>query len=108
MNELFTSNEPIYWQRVTETFKHAYGQRTNLGDFLNDPEMAPIINATYQRLLDPDFVNEVRSKISDTSTHTDYEFYGANFTFVSDNGTANMAVIAPNGDAVSITSTVNN
>jgi len=46
MNELFTSNEPIYWQRVTETFKHAYGQRTNLGDFLNDPEMAPIINET--------------------------------------------------------------
>ena len=45
--------------------------------------------------------------IDDTSTSNDYEFYGAHFYAVEDKGTAHLSVIAPNGDAVSSTSTIN-
>lgn len=39
---------------------------------------------------------------------TDYKYYGANFSNEPDHGTANMAVLAPNGDAIVVTSTINN
>ena len=45
--------------------------------------------------------------IDDTSTHNDYEFYGADFYGVEDKGTAHLSVIAPNGDAVAVSSTLN-
>lgn len=49
----------------------------------------------------------MRSRISDYQTSQSYAFYGANYSSEADHGTAHVAVIAPNGDAVSITSTTN-
>ncbi|XP_030379044.1 scoloptoxin SSD14 [Scaptodrosophila lebanonensis] len=108
MSELNTEKSEIFWQRTIETFKHAYGQRTNLGDFLNDPEQEPTITETLKKLRSEDFVKQVQSLIFDDRTFADSKYYGANFTNAPDGGTAHMNVLAPNGDAIAITSTINN
>ncbi|KAH8386387.1 hypothetical protein KR093_000174, partial [Drosophila rubida] len=107
MSELYASDEGVYWQRVVETFKHAYGQRTNLGDYENDPEFGDSIKQQLEKIMGQQLVTSVRSLIKDNSTSQDYLHYGANFTVEPDHGTAHMNVLAANGDAVSITSTIN-
>ncbi|KAI8034591.1 hypothetical protein M5D96_012644 [Drosophila gunungcola] len=108
MSELNTDNEEIYWQRAVEAFKHAYGQRTNLGDMYADPVNGDSINGTLERMLQPEFLESIRKLIHDDRTSQEYLDYGANFTVEEDHGTAHMNVLATNGDAVSITSTINN
>lgn len=103
MEPLYTENHNVYWQRVIETFKHAYGHRTNLGDIHYEPQVAEELS----RLLDREYAAEIRKLIRDNATFTDFNYYGANFTNEEDHGTANIAVLAPNGDAISVTSTVN-
>lgn len=46
-------------------------------------------------------------KIDDLKTFNDIKFYGGEFYTPKDHGTAHAAVLAPNGDAVSVTSTIN-
>lgn len=60
-----------------------------------------------KNLTDPTFAHKIRDSIDDNRTYNSYEHYGANYTITEDHGTANIAVIAPNGDAVVITGTVN-
>ncbi|KAH8414868.1 hypothetical protein KR215_007592, partial [Drosophila sulfurigaster] len=107
MSELYASDEGIYWQRVVETFKHAYGQRTNLGDYENDPEYGDSIKEQLEKILGDELATSVRQMIKDDSTSQDFVHYGGNFTVEPDHGTAHMNVLAANGDAVSITSTIN-
>jgi gamma-glutamyltranspeptidase/glutathione hydrolase/leukotriene-C4 hydrolase len=51
--------------------------------------------------------NQIRHNIDDNRTYTDPGYYGALNYSVDDHGTAHVSIIAPNGDAASITSTVN-
>jgi len=103
MESMYTDARDVYWQRMIETFKHAYGLRTNLGDIVFEPE----VRKDLDLLLDREHAAEVRKLILDNQTFTDYEYYGANFSNVEDHGTANVAVLSPDGDAISITSTIN-
>lgn len=50
---------------------------------------------------------DIRSKFSDNVTLQDPRQYGADFSIKEDHGTAHLALVAENGDAVSITSTIN-
>lgn len=50
---------------------------------------------------------ETREKIHDGWTSQDPSYYGAHYIAVSDHGTANIVTLAPNGDAVAATSTIN-
>lgn len=59
-------------------------------------------------MLNLDYAAEIRSKIEDDRTYEDYKHYGANFSIPDDHGTAHISVIAPNGDAVAVTTTINN
>lgn len=52
-----------------------------------------------------DFINYIRSRINDTHTQ-DVSYYGPSFEF-SNHGTAHMSVVAPDGSAVALTSTIN-
>uniref|UniRef100_A0A1A9X250 Gamma-glutamyltransferase n=1 Tax=Glossina brevipalpis TaxID=37001 RepID=A0A1A9X250_9MUSC len=103
MEPLQTSNEPVYWQRMIEAFKHGYGFRTNLGDAYYEPH----VNEELEKFISPEFAADIRRLIKDDMTCTDVIYYNANFAHVEDHGTANLSVIAPNGDAIAITSTVN-
>lgn len=45
--------------------------------------------------------------IRDNQTYNDYKHYGAKFDLVDDHGTANINVLAPNGDAIAVTGSIN-
>lgn len=96
-------SDPLTWQRVVESFKHAYGIRTRLGD----PSYVPEIEALIRNLTDKGYADYIRDKIKDDHTYTTYDYYGADFSPSEDHGTAHVSVLAPNGDAVAVTSTIN-
>ena len=50
--------------------------------------------------------DQIRHKISDSATH-EQSYYGERFHVPLKTGTTHLTVLAPNGDAVSVTSTVN-
>jgi gamma-glutamyltranspeptidase/glutathione hydrolase/leukotriene-C4 hydrolase len=56
-------------------------------------------------LSDRNVINEYMEKINDNFIHPT-SYYGSD-DFVIDNGTAHTSLIAPNGDAVAITSSIN-
>ncbi|KAL3273405.1 hypothetical protein HHI36_014851 [Cryptolaemus montrouzieri] len=89
-------------QRIVESFKFAYGMRTRLGD----------TNTTAMNKFVKDLASMEKAKltvklIKDNKTSQDPEYYGAQIAKIGDHGTAHISVLAPDGDAVSVTSTVN-
>ena len=58
------------------------------------------------QMLDPKTGNRLRNKIRDDKTHKDVSYY-ADFFSNADYGTTHVAVLAVDGDAVSVTSTIN-
>ncbi|XP_026736900.1 glutathione hydrolase 1 proenzyme-like isoform X2 [Trichoplusia ni] len=97
-----TEDKVLTYHRILEAFKYAYAVRTKLGDmdFLDLKEL--IRNVTT-----PEFGSEIRMRINDTSTSNDTATYGAETYNQPDAGTAHISIIAANGDAVSITSSIN-
>ncbi|XP_058055488.1 glutathione hydrolase 1 proenzyme-like [Anopheles bellator] len=96
--------DPLTWHRIVESMKFAYGLRTRLGDPAHTAEARDVI----RNMTDPQFATFIRQHlIDDNATHTDFKYYGAEFADVKDQGTAHICVLAPNGDAVSATSTIN-
>lgn len=60
-----------------------------------------------RNLTSAEYANDIRLKIKDNSTSEKPEDYGAVFFGTDDHGTAHISVLAENGDAVSVTSSVN-
>ena len=58
------------------------------------------------QMLDPKTGNRIRNKIRDDKTHKDVRYY-ADFFSNADYGTTHVAVLVPDGDAVSVTSSIN-
>ena len=54
-----------------------------------------------------DYATATYLKIDDTYTVEDPSYYGADFCQKEDHGTTHLSVLAPNGDAVAVTSTIN-
>jgi len=96
----------VVYQRIIETFKHAYAQRTHLGD-PGDKSIAHTVHELMRNLTNPDFIQAVKSKIHDNETSNSYQYYGAEHYIPEDHGTAHFAVIGPTGDAISVTTTIN-
>ncbi|XP_068085022.1 scoloptoxin SSD14 isoform X2 [Anabrus simplex] len=90
------------YHRMIEAFKFAFGKRTELGD-------PSYVNVTdlIKNLTSLDYATSVRNLIQDNKTMNSPDAYGAVYINQEDHGTAHVSVIAPNGDAVSVTSTVN-
>lgn len=88
--------------RITEAMKWAYAKRTELGDmnFVDVTELS-------KNLTSDDFAKGIQSQITDTKTFQDPGHYGAVTATRENHGTAHFSVLAPNGDAVSVTSTIN-
>lgn len=92
----------LSFHRIIEAFKYGYAKRTELGDpaFLE-------IDDLLANLTSSDYANGIRELIDDLQTFNDTKHYGANYSMPEDHGTAHVSIIAPNGDAVAITGTIN-
>lgn len=98
----FHKQDKLFYHRLIEAFKFGFAKRTKLGD-----EMTEEVVKTLAELASREYANSIRSVISDDKTFNDFEHYGANATVQVDHGTAHISVLAPNGDAVALTSTIN-
>lgn len=58
-------------------------------------------------MLSPELAEEIRRKIDDNHTTNDPKYYGGEFEVINDKGTSHISVLAPNGDAISVTSSIN-
>lgn len=103
INSKLTHDRALLWHRLIESFKHAYGRRSLLGDVDKEPH----VRAIFEDMTDPEYADDILHLIDDENTIDDMSFYGAKFIAQEDRGTAAMSVLHPNGDAVSITSTIN-
>lgn len=99
-------NRVTSWHRFIEACKFAYAKRTLLGDWSVD-SIASGVREVVSNMTSEAWWSETIARISDTATNTDPRWYGAEFSSVEDSGTAHMSILSPQGDAVSVTSTVN-
>ncbi|XP_058126928.1 glutathione hydrolase 1 proenzyme-like [Anopheles ziemanni] len=88
--------------RIVEAFKYAYGKRTEIGD----PRYIDVRELTAN-LTSDEYAETVRKRIDDEHTHADPRDYDGYFFTPNNDGTAHISVLAPSGDAVSVTSSVN-
>ncbi|ESO95462.1 hypothetical protein LOTGIDRAFT_188739 [Lottia gigantea] len=87
--------------RIIEAMKFAYAKRTNLGDdaFVNVTELV-------SNMTSPEFGESIRQMIDDTRTYGTMH-YGPTFYDENKVGTSHLAAIDMDGNAVSVTSTIN-
>lgn len=57
--------------------------------------------------MNPEFAEQIRQRITDEKTSNDLSFYDTKFTSKTNHGTSPLSLIAPNGDAVAVTSSIN-
>lgn len=97
--------ETLTYHRIVEAFKFAYAQKTKEGDpdFIDKDKIEKwMTNMTSDKV-----GNEFRQMITDDATHN-VSFYGPELdTIPTDQGTTHLSVYAENGDAVSLTSSIN-
>ncbi|KAG5872870.1 Glutathione hydrolase 1 proenzyme, partial [Gonioctena quinquepunctata] len=89
-------------QRIVESFKFGYGKRTEFGD----PDFDNF-DGLLANLTSGDYAEAIRQLISDNETSQDPKYYGATTELKEDHGTSHISVLSPEGDAVSVTSTIN-
>lgn len=102
-NFLLNSNKEIIWHRLIETFKWAYAKRTELGD----PDFEKDVENLVKNFTSADYAENIRRLINDTWTSNDPNFYGAVTSNPEDHGTCHVSVLDEDGNAVSVTSTIN-
>ncbi|KAJ7387660.1 hypothetical protein OS493_000997 [Desmophyllum pertusum] len=92
----------LTYHRIVESFKFSYAWRSRLGD----PAFNPKIDKVAKEMLKQETGDRIRHKIRDSMTYKDVSYYADSFSD-ADYGTTHLAVLAPNGDAVSVTTTIN-
>ncbi|XP_065664152.1 glutathione hydrolase 1 proenzyme [Hydra vulgaris] len=94
----------LTYHRIIEAFKFGYAQKTKMGDpnFLEKDSL----NQWLQNMTSLDVGTYYRLKITDYLTHN-ISYYGAELPPPTDRGTTHLSIYAANGDAVSLTSTIN-
>ena len=66
-----------------------------------------ICRQIVSRLLRDEMAEAAHKNIRDSHTIEDAGFYGSDYLVTEDHGTAHTSLLAPNGDAVAVTSTIN-
>ncbi|XP_071503260.1 glutathione hydrolase 1 proenzyme-like [Diadema antillarum] len=95
------SNKVLTYHRIIEAFKFAYAKRSALGDesFVNITEL--VANMTSQT-----YADGLRARINDDRTYN-YTYYDPEFQIVNDGGTSHISIVDQEGNAASVTSTIN-
>uniref|UniRef100_A0A668RKX6 Gamma-glutamyltransferase 5a n=1 Tax=Oreochromis aureus TaxID=47969 RepID=A0A668RKX6_OREAU len=91
-----TDDKILFYHRYIEALKFANGLKKHI----RDPRFIPDENLT-----EDSFANHIRSLISSDKTH-DPQYYGKN-SYMDSIGTTHLSVLAEDGSAVSVTSTIN-
>lgn len=95
--------DTLSYHRIIEAYKIAYARRSDLAD----PDFVESARILVQNLTNYEYAKEIRKKIDDTKTYNNIDYYGGHFIAPEDHGTAHISVLAPNGDAVAVTGTIN-
>ena len=119
----FDFRDAVTYQRFVEACKFGFAKRTMLADWRDQEHRQELEKVTKKNeefpwelvfclqlvddLASSEYAWMIRQQIRDNWTSNNVTFYGADFSGRDDAGTAHLAVLAPNGDAVSVTSTVN-
>lgn len=90
----------LFYHRFIEACKFGFGLRYLIGDDNFDDS-----TDLYKTLSDQNIINEYKERISETNVFPS-NYYGSK-GFNEDHGTAHTSIVAPNGDAVAITSSIN-
>ena len=98
----YHNENKLYYHRLIEAFKFAFAKRTKLGD-----EKSEGVLSTLEELESLEIAEMIRLMIDDDKTFDDFAHYGTNTSNVVDHGTGHVSVLAQNGDAVALTSTIN-
>lgn len=107
MNEFNVKSEKKTMHRFIEAMKFAYAKRSKLGDW-NDPKIQKSVNDTIEYIKSDEWMQFVRNHLKDDTTNSSADYYGATYQYTPDDaGTSSIAVLSENGDAVSVTSTLN-
>lgn len=102
LREYELKDDALSYHRMAEAFKIAYAKKTLLGGESTEEMQKIIRNLTSKR-----YADKFRALIRDNETSQDFEYYGAKFFSEEDRGTGHIAILAPNGDAISVTATIN-
>ncbi|XP_012258979.2 glutathione hydrolase 1 proenzyme [Athalia rosae] len=91
------------YHKIIEAFKFGFALRTKLAD----PAYVDLKNL-LGNLTSRSYAEEIRTRISDRETWNDPRRYGEFAPQAkNDQGTSHVSILAPNGDAVSATSSIN-
>ncbi|XP_055587265.1 glutathione hydrolase 1 proenzyme-like [Uranotaenia lowii] len=96
-------DEATSWHRMVEAFKFAFGASSHLGD----PDFHPILHQLSRNLTNEEYAHEIRRQIMDDRTFNDTAHYGAVNEPVRNRDSSHISVLTPDGDAVSVTSSIN-
>ncbi|KAB2619730.1 gamma-glutamyltranspeptidase 1-like [Pyrus ussuriensis x Pyrus communis] len=93
--------DPLWIHREIESLKHVFAVRMNLGD----PEFVNVTKVLAD-MLSPEFAEQMKKTIYDNMTF-DPSHYGGRWSQINDHGTSHLSIVDPQGNAVSMTTTVN-
>jgi len=95
------------WHRIIETFKHAFGFQTQLGD----PAFTSAVAEASQKFLSEPITKMIKGKIVENQTFEDPSYYGSIISQLQLeqrlSGGSHISILSPTGDAVSVTSSIN-
>ena len=99
-------HQPLFWHRFVEAAKFGYAGRTEMGDW-HMPELREMMKDMIRNLTSQAWVDHIASQIDDARTYSDPEHYGAKEELHEDHGTCQHSFLSPDGDAVSVTASIN-
>ncbi|KAK7124704.1 hypothetical protein R3I94_018928 [Phoxinus phoxinus] len=96
-----TENKILTYHHIIEAFRAAYEERSKLGD----PHCENITDA-IQKMTSDSFADYIRRKIKDDTEQVSYDEQEENIV-PDDFGTSHLSIIAEDGSAVAVTSSIN-
>jgi gamma-glutamyltranspeptidase/glutathione hydrolase/leukotriene-C4 hydrolase len=93
----------VLHHRITEAFKHVFAMRSRLGD---DDYVS--VDEVTKYILSDEFADKIINLIDDEQVKDYVEDYGIDGNVSPEtHGTSHISIVAKNGDAVSVTSSIN-